>query len=244
MKPSITLILDSALAGLTRSGKRQAAYYLDRRASIKDILESIRIPHTEVGRILSQGAEKDFSHLPQPGEHIEIRSISPPFDVTRPDRLRPSPLSETRFICDVNVGKLAVLLRMIGVDVLMRSDWKDVHIARMAEKEGRIVLTRDFGLLKRNQVEFGRLIRSRMPDGQIQEVVHFFGLTPGPWFTRCLRCNAVLHPVEKTAIRHLLLPGTRKNHTDFFICPECKRIYWQGSHTQEMRIRLNRLGLY
>jgi hypothetical protein len=97
--------------------------------------------------------------------------------------------------------------------------------------------------LKRKQIEFGRLVRSEDPDRQLKEVVDFFGIRPGPFFTRCLRCNTRLVPVEKSRIEHRLLPKTRKYFHEFFLCPGCGRIYWSGSHMDKMRDRLRAVGL-
>ena len=56
-------------------------------------------------------------------------------------------------------------------------------------------------------------------------------------FTRCPACNGELVPVEKAAIEHRLPPGTRRTYHDFRTCPDCGRDYWQGAH----HARLERL---
>ncbi|MFW6005308.1 MAG: hypothetical protein ACOCPN_02410, partial [Desulfonatronovibrionaceae bacterium] len=43
---------------------------LDRRASIKDIIESTGVPHTEVGRIEADGEESGFEYIPRPGQQV------------------------------------------------------------------------------------------------------------------------------------------------------------------------------
>ena len=235
--------LDSALAAITRDKRREVQYRLDRRASIKDIVESLGVPHTEVGSFRLRERRLYWDYIPSGGERLRVESIVPPFDVTSPGYLRPDPLPDLKFICDVNVGKLAVLLRMIGADAWMENEWDDACIAAAAQKFGRVVLSKDSGLLKRKQIEFGRLVRSEDPDRQLKEVVDFFGLRPDRFFSRCLRCNARLVPVEKSEIEHRLLPKTRKYFHEFFLCPGCGRIYWSGSHMDKMRDRLRTVGL-
>ncbi|MFP4629820.1 MAG: Mut7-C RNAse domain-containing protein [Desulfohalobiaceae bacterium] len=215
----------------------------ERRASIKDIIESLGVPHTEVGCILHLGQELGFGHLPEPGKIIHIHPQQPPLQVAKPTLLRPRPLQDYRFVVDVNVGKLARLLRMLGLDTAYDPGWEDAYIAELAWREGRIVLSRDKGLLKRKKVEFGRLLRSNHPKQQLQEVLDFFGLEQRlKPFSRCLRCNSQLHEVDKQSIQHLLLPKTRKYYYQFCICPGCGRIYWQGSHQERMQDMLQRLN--
>lgn len=239
----IRIVFDSGLAPLVRGGSRVVSYPLKRRASIKDIVESLGVPHTEIGELRAGGLRPGWEYIPAGGERLEAESIFSPFDVTRPCPLRPNPLPDLRFICDVNVGKLAVLMRMIGADAWMENDWDDADIAAAAQKFGRVVLSKDSGLLKRKQIEFGRLVRSEDPDRQLREVVDFFGLRPDRFFSRCLRCNTRLVPVEKSRIEHRLLPKTRKYFHEFFLCPACGRIYWSGSHMDKMRDRLRAIGL-
>ncbi len=239
----ITIFFDSFLAPLNNEKSERIEYSLQRRASVKDIIEALGVPHTEVGDLHLPERWVDWGYIPEKEDSLWVKSITPPFDVTRPDYLHPVPLPCLAFICDVNVGKLAILLRMIGVDVLMGNEWDDAQIAAFAEKERRVVLSKDSGLLKRNQVEFGRLIRCKDPDGQLKEVVDFFGLRPGPFFTRCLRCNRILAPVDKAEIEHRLLPKTKKYFHHFYLCPGCDRIYWAGSHMEKMRQRLRAIGI-
>ncbi|MFO8033339.1 MAG: Mut7-C RNAse domain-containing protein [Desulfohalobiaceae bacterium] len=215
-----------------------------RRASIKDIIESLGVPHTEVGCIIHLGQEVGFEYIPQPGQVLHVHAPKPPVDIKQATLLRPRPLQEPRFLVDVNVGKLARLLRMLGLDTAFDPCWEDAYIAELAWEEGRIVLSRDKGLLKRKKVEFGRLLRSNQPLEQLQEVLHFFGLGNGlRIFTRCLRCNSELQEVDKQSIQHLLLPKTKKYYQEFCICPGCSRIYWQGSHLEKMQNLLQRLQL-
>jgi len=223
----------------------RVSYLVDRRASIKDVIEALGPPHTEVGAITVNGSEVDFSHLLEPGQTVHVHPVPAPLDVTVPTLLRPVPLPDLRFIVDVNVGKLAERLRLLGIDAAYDPAWRDTFIAQTAEAEGRTVLSKDLLLLKRNKVQFGRAIRAVNPDDQLLEVLGFFGLK-GPFkpFTRCIHCNALLEPVPKTAIIHRLEPLTRKYFHDFHICPGCGRIYWRGSHHERMRGWLQGIGLW
>jgi hypothetical protein len=220
------------------------AYPVDRRASIKDAVEALGPPHTEVGRITVDGGEVDFSHLLEPGQDVEVYPVEPPMDVTEPSLLRPEPLPHPAFVVDVNVGKLAARLRLIGLDAAYDPTWDDERIAEIADKEGRAALSKDLSLLKRNRISHGRAVRAVHPDDQLLEVLDFFGIT-GPFeaFSRCIHCNRVLEPVAKEKVIHRLEPLTRKYFEEFHICPGCDRIYWAGSHHEKMLGWLEKVGL-
>jgi len=217
---------------------------IDRRASIKDVIESLGPPHTEIGSIEVDGRETDFGHLLLPGQEADVFPVVPPLDVTRATRLRPAPLPRPAFVVDVNVGRLARWLRMLGLDAAYDPTWSGADIAALAAASGRAVLTGDTLLLKRNAVTHGRLVRAAHPEDQLLEVLAFFGLR-GPFalFTRCLDCNGLLRPVPKNEILHRLEPLTRRYYFEFSICRSCRRVYWRGSHHERMLLALERLGL-
>lgn len=215
-------------------------HIIRRRASIKDVIESLGIPHTEVGRVKANGTDVDFNYIVRDKDHFEIFPLTPPVDVSTPTLLRPNPLPSARFVADVNVGKLASLLRMAGFDTAHHNNLHDAEIAEIAHNEKRIVLTKDTRLLKRKIVEHGHLIREIVPRNQLREVIHLFGLKDRiKPFSRCFKCNNLLEPVSKEDILHRLLPLTKKFYNTFHRCPQCDRIYWPGSHKEKMRKYLN-----
>ena len=211
------------------------AYPLNRRASIKDIIESLRIPHTEIGRIVAGGRERDLGWIPEQPATVHVFPLADGHDPTRPTLLRPEPVSGIRFLVDVNVGKLATLLRMAGFDAASVPELDQGELAGKAVSEKRILLSRNRDLLRRSQVVHGHLVRAEQPEDQLAEILTLYGLTGKTRpFSRCLRCNTLLDPVEKTAILHRLEPLTRKYYHRFRICPHCRRIYWRGSHHRRM----------
>ena len=216
---------------------------VERRASIKDVLEAAGPPHTEVGRITCNGEETGFGHLVTSGERLDVYPITPPFQVDLPDRLRPRPLRGFRFRVDENVGRLAGLLRLAGFDTRYEPGVTDERLVRCAREEGRIVLSRDRGVLKRSEVDFGRLIRSVGPEEQLRETTSFFGLpAKAAPFSRCMRCNGLLRDAAKSEIADRLQEKTRRYYETFRMCPDCGRVYWEGSHVQGLRGVLARAG--
>ncbi|MHB1349516.1 MAG: Mut7-C RNAse domain-containing protein [Desulfobulbaceae bacterium] len=230
--------LPSLLRGRWR-GKNPVVQEVTRSASIKDVLESFGLPHTEIGEILYDGRPVDFTRPVTDGLNVEVHPVRPPWDVLSAGLLRPAPLPAIRFLADANVGRLARYLRLAGFDTLYDWRWDDDRIVAEIVRENRIVLSRDLGLLKRKQIEFGRCVRAVKPVEQLREIIGLLGLRGElrP-FTRCLECNTVLQPVARQEIEHRLEPLTRKYYNDFSRCPGCERIYWPGSHREKMELLL------
>lgn len=245
--PNLHLVLSQSLVSLLYrkySGCRSITYPIRRKASIKDIIESMGIPHTEIGTIRCGQEEVNFGFIPETSMTITLFEIPPPFDVTCPTCLRPDPLKEIRFIADLNVSKIATLLRMSGIDTQISADLSDNEIASIAHESKRIVLSKDLGLLKHRKITFGRYVRAIDPEDQLKEIINFFNLTPhlDP-FSRCLRCNTLLTPVEKKDILSRLQPKTRLYFNRFKICTRCNRIYWKGSHHEGMVKKMRQYGI-
>ncbi len=197
--------------------------------SVKHLFESLGIPHTEVGRILANGAPVDFDYLPQEGDRVDIYPASQGLQ----DRYSQPPAP--RFVLDNHLGRLAAYLRMLGFDSLYRNDYGDEELAATAAREERILLTRDRRLLMRKAVHYGYWVRAKTPRQQIAEVLKRFNLekavTP---FQRCLRCNGQLQPVSKEEVLDRLEPLTRRYYDEFHLCPACGQVYWKGSHYARM----------
>lgn len=241
-KQAVFLHFDESLLPLVKcqpDADNTVVYQLERRASIKDIIEALGIPHTEVGKIVTAGGECAFDALPEAGEQYTILPTSADSPVTRPTLLRPGALSDLLFMVDNNVGKLARLLRMVGYDAMSVPDLPLRQVARMAVEEHRILLTRNRDLLKVKEVVFGHLLRSQEPELQFLEVADLYNLDcdKAP-FSRCLECNELLTVVEKEKIINRLEPLTKKYYNNFRICPGCELIYWRGSHWENMRKKL------
>ncbi|MBM3189036.1 MAG: twitching motility protein PilT [Chloroflexi bacterium] len=222
--------------------QRRFTRAFDLSPSIKDLIESLGVPHTEVDLILVDGQSVGFDYRVQNGDTISVYPVFESLDISPIVRVRPRPLRLTRFVLDVHLGRLATYLRMLGFDTLYRNDLQDEELAHLSRAEERILLTRDQGLLKRNLVTHGYWVRATRPMDQAIEVLRRFDLsgavTP---LCRCLCCNGLLEPVAKSDIAHRLEPGTLACYDAFAICRACDRVYWQGSHYQRMLRLIERL---
>ncbi|MGM0982277.1 MAG: Mut7-C RNAse domain-containing protein [Pseudomonadota bacterium] len=213
---------------------------VSRRAAIKDVIESLGVPHTEVDVILVDGASVDFDHILAGGEHVEVYPWTTAPSVAR--HLRPRPPSCPRFLLDAQLGRLARYLRMLGFDCHYHNDIGDAELAARAEEQGRILLTRDRNLLKRKRIRLAHYVRADAPWQQVEEVCREFDLAPAfAPFTRCTQCNGRLIRVDKADIIDRLEPLTRRYVEEFLQCEACGQLYWHGSHVSPMEARVEQL---
>ncbi|MBW6460326.1 MAG: Mut7-C ubiquitin/RNAse domain-containing protein [Bacteroidales bacterium] len=205
------------------------------RRSVKDIIESIGVPHTEVDLILANNQPVAFDYHPEAGDIISVYPVFESIDISSINLLRPEPLREPKFILDVHLGTLARYLRMLGFDTLYRNDYQDDELISISLSERRALLTRDLPLLKNGRLTHGYFIRETQPKRQVQEVMRRFDLKNQiKPFARCMLCNGIIETVEKKEIEDQLLTNTCKAFYEFFQCSACGKIYWKGSHYKKM----------
>jgi uncharacterized protein with PIN domain len=218
--------------------KRQSKIFhtFEERASIKDMIESLGVPHTEVDCIEVNGESVNFSYIVQDKDTINVYPISVAVGMTSTISVRPQPLTIIRFVLDIHLGKLATSLRLLGFDTLYRNDYADEELAQISSSQARILLTRDKGLLMRSLVTHGYYVRSTQPQQQIVEVLRRFDLFEivSP-FQRCLRCNGLLATVAKESIFDQLPATVQLQTHEFHRCQDCTQIYWKGSHFERLQ---------
>jgi uncharacterized protein with PIN domain len=219
------------------SDRRQETfrYDFDGNPAIKDSIEAIGIPHPEVDLILVNGESVGFDYKLQNGDRVSVFPVFEMIDIGELGRLRPERIGEARFVLDTHLGRLAGYLRMFGFDALYDNDYADESLAQIASEEGRILLTKDRGLLKRNAIMYGYCIRSVNPREKLIEVMHRYNLyrSVAP-FRRCIRCNELLEAVEKVEIMDQLPSQVSDYYNEFRRCTGCSQIYWKGSHFGRM----------
>ena len=138
---------------------------------MKNAIEALGVPHTEVELILVNGESVDFSYLMGEADRVSVYPKFESFDIRPLLRVREAPLRELRFVADAHLGGLARLLRMLGFDAVYSNTIADEQIRDLAQAEGRIVLTRDRELLKRREITHGCFVRALKPSLQLREIV-------------------------------------------------------------------------
>ncbi len=223
-----TFYFDEGLRPLLTPSKRTAALPCKFRGpqTVKHLIESLGIPHTEIGLVQSNKKVVGLDYRVEDGDRVVVNAVD----------AEAATATEPRFVLDGHLGRLASRLRMLGMDCLYQNGYDDAELAAVAAGEERILLTRDRRLLMRKSIRKGHLVRSPEPDQQMREVARRFHLLM--WirpFQRCIRCNHMLESVPKAEIVERLQPLTRKYFNSFRICRACGQLYWSGSHVDRMQ---------
>jgi uncharacterized protein with PIN domain len=146
-----------------------------------------------------------------------------------------------RFLADAMLGRLARWLRTLGFDTLYNPAPDDRELVAIAAAEGRVLLTRDRHLVAHLRPERALLITEDAPLAQLRQVVDACGLSPpAAPFSRCAVCNGVLRAATPDEAATRVPQASRGLPGPVRRCPECGRVYWEGSHTRRMREALAR----
>jgi uncharacterized protein with PIN domain len=151
-------------------------------------------------------------------------------------RAGPEPVSP-RFVVDVMLGSLAKWLRILGYDADYASARDDNELAWIARAEGRILLTRDVQLARRSGIK-SLLIQHQGLEAQLGQIIKSLNLTLDNPFTRCPVCNTPLEEISKETAASSVPPFVLKTQSNFRRCPPCQKVFWQGSHWQQMHAAL------
>jgi uncharacterized protein with PIN domain len=228
--------------------KKQREYsisYLHQR-SIKDLIEAQGVPHVEVDLILVNGNSVGFDYLVQNGDRVSVYPVFERLDIGELTKLQNRPLRDPRFVLDVHLHKLAKKMRLFGFDVDYAKERDDHVLAQISQEQRRILLTRDRHLLMRGNVSHGLYVRNIEPQKQIIEILgrlDLFGdINP---FTRCLICNNLIRPLPREDMpddlwRQIPL-GVSQWCREYYFCPRCRKVYWQGSHYERLQAFIKRL---
>jgi uncharacterized protein with PIN domain len=254
--PTATFRFHGSLNDFLAAARRGQPIVREFEASpgVIDLIQALGVPHPEVDLIVVNDRPVGFDYRVRPDDRIDVFGLEGPLDVLeaqagpmtgaadlpgpagRPG-LIPSPPDPRRFVLDGHLGRLARYLRMLGFDSRYDRNAADDELARLSAEEGRILLTRDRGLLKRSIVRLGYLVRDDDPRRQLVEVVGRYGLagTARP-FSRCVRCNGDIEPVDRSEVAERLArePRTLRYFETFGRCVGCGSIYWPGSHFDRM----------
>jgi len=192
-------------------------------SSLGHVVESLGSPLTEVGALRANGEVVAPGYLPAGGDRIEVDAVR------LPQRL-PHAGEPPRFLLDIHLGTLARRMRLLGLDTAYENpDVGDAALAARSAAEGRVMLSRDRGLLRRRELFAGAFVYSHRPAEQLDEVLARFAPSLAPW-TRCTACNGELRAVAKEEVHGRLPSGTQRTYETFAACSKCDQTYWRGAH--------------
>ena len=146
--------------------------------------------------------------------------------------------TQYRFVVDVNVGRLAKWLRVMGYDAIFPREAADNDLVRIALRENRVLVTRDAGFSRRRAARQGQMRVIHIEDddlrNQLRQLIRELALDREGGFSRCVRCNQVLDPVNREDVASRLPHYVFQNHQNFMECFQCRRLYWRGTHWSGM----------
>lgn len=196
---------------------------LDGTSSLLHVVESLGVPRTEIGGLVAGGSTVPGGYRPLDGDVVDVLPVQ-----------RPRRLPAERFLLDVHLGTLARRMRLLGLDTAYRNEADDADLVRQAVEEGRVLLTRDRGLLRRRALPLGAYVSGDRPDDQLVDVLDRFAPRLAAW-TRCSACNGSLLPASAHAVGPLVQPGTRRSYQRFADCADCGKVYWRGAHAERLQ---------
>jgi len=146
-------------------------------------------------------------------------------------------MPDPQFIADVMLGRLSRKLRMLGYDTLYFQRIDDPTLLKRALGEDRQILTRKTHLINRKDSRCNTLfIKDNDPSKQIIEVIEHYKLTINPLIigTRCLICNEKLKAIPVDQVESQIPDYVISTQKHFSACPKCNKIYWKGTHYENM----------
>lgn len=139
-----------------------------------------------------------------------------------------------KFIADGMLGKLARWLRILGQDVTYSTQFEDTDLIEVAQKQHRILLTKDFDLYQRATTKGINIfyLEGRTKAEKLAELAHRldFPLIIDIKRSRCPKCNAEIRLTPKENVEDKIEKNTFFYYNEFWTCLRCGQIYWQGAH--------------
>ena len=145
------------------------------------------------------------------------------------------PPDRPSFVLDRMLGRLAKWLRVMGLDVLYDNTYDAHDLLRISGQTGRLIVTRNTWFESHRDVR-SIVLHDNYTVGQMKDLLKRLNIAPDParFFTRCTVCNAELASVTGEQVKGTVPEYVLHTTTAFSRCPVCGRIYWGGTHKQNM----------
>jgi len=181
------------------------------KRSIKAMIETLGVPHTEIDLVLVNGKSVDFNCILQDGDQVSVYPVFESLNITNVTLLRKIPLRRNKFIADINLGDLVKYMRALGFDLYYDPLLTTREIIKISKREHRIILTKSRKLLKFKDVTHGIFIRPGKTTEQIKRIIDSLNIKDNiKPFSRCLLCNTLLQSVPKEKIFDKIPPKTKE----------------------------------
>lgn len=143
-----------------------------------------------------------------------------------------------KFLADSMLGKLTRWLRMMGHDVIYNTQLSDNELLELAKKESHVLLTRDLELYQRaiSRGIASFFVEGRSEPERLAQIAKRYNLSLAIDMneSHCPMCNTKLKITSKEKLSSELQKNTLIHYNDFWKCPNCGQIYWQGAHWKQI----------
>ncbi|RDJ32047.1 MAG: hypothetical protein DWQ18_00055 [Crenarchaeota archaeon] len=147
-------------------------------------------------------------------------------------------MNEQKFIVDAMLGNIARKLRFFGYDTKYFPNIDDREIIILAKHEGRTILTRDRDLSSKATKEKiqSTVLESVVEVEQLIQIAKHYSIKK---FAidfdkiRCSLCNEKIASIKREDILKKIPIGVI-DHSEFWICKKCDKIYWKGTHIEKL----------
>jgi hypothetical protein len=128
---------------------------------------------------------------------------------------------------------------MLGHNVKYSSKLDDNQLVTIAKKERRILLTRDFELYQQATAKGVNAfyLEGKTEAERLAQIAKRFKieLDIDMATSRCPKCNTRVKPIPKEKAADKVEKDTFTYYNEFWECPKCEKIYWQGAHWTRIR---------
>jgi hypothetical protein len=143
-----------------------------KKASIKDLMESLGVPHSHIDLILVKGKSVDWGYTLKDGDRVSVYPVFESFNIKNLTRIRDIPLRKTRFIADVDLGGLAKRMKELDFDVYHNRSLADEEIMAISKCDHRIVLTQRRKVFKSSKVTHRIFVHPGSIENRIKAIVN------------------------------------------------------------------------
>lgn len=148
-------------------------------------------------------------------------------------------MKEYQFVV-YKLQKLAILLRILGFDVLYSQNKDYVLVINLAKRENRILLSRVKFLRKLPWIFY---LKEDDLDGQLEQTIKELKLTVKKenFFTRCSKCNNFLQEIQEDEVKREIPFDVFGRGYWFKRCFNCGKIFWNGNHMITLKEKFKKL---
>lgn len=150
-------------------------------------------------------------------------------------------MKDKRFVV-YKLQRLAILLRILGFDVLYFQNEDYISVINLTKREYRILLSRVKFLRKLPWIFY---LNKGDLDGQLEQIIKELKLKVNKesLFSRCSNCSNLLQKVQEGEVKREIPSDVYGKGHWFKRCLNCEKIFWNGNHMPTLKEKLRKIGV-